>query len=166
MDKIEYDINKLTELAKTTNKKNKKVFTKIKKSKPKDLDNFANSLHDKIFKKIDCLSCANCCRSLGPRITNTDINKLSKFLKIKPNEFINNYLTIDDENDYVFKNMPCPFLQDDNYCFVYESRPKACKEYPHTDRKKYYQILNLSLKNAETCPAISIINQEIVKKYK
>ena len=166
MNKIEYDINKLKTLSENTKKETKKVFAKLKKTKPKNLDNFVNNLHYSIFDKVDCLACANCCRTLGPRITTNDINRLAKFLKQKPKDFINTYLKIDEDNDYVFKTMPCPFLQDNNYCFVYEHRPKSCREYPHTNRKKYYQILNLSLKNAETCPAVYLINKEIVKKYK
>ncbi len=166
MLKIEYNIDKLKILAENEKKETKKVFAKLKKTKPKNLDAFVNDLHTKVFKKVNCLECANCCRSLGPRITNNDINRLAKFLKLKPKVFIDEYLKIDEDNDYVFKTMPCPFLQDDNYCFVYEHRPKACREYPHTDRKKYYQILNLAVKNAETCPAVYLINQEIVKQYK
>jgi Fe-S-cluster containining protein len=45
-------------------------------------------------------------------------------------------------------------LGDDNYCAIYESRPKACREYPHTDRKKFFQIYKLSVKNASTCPIV------------
>ena len=56
--------------------------------------------------------------------------------------------------DMVFRSMPCPFLGDDNYCAIYESRPKACREYPHTDRKKFFQIYKLSVKNASTCPIV------------
>ena len=163
--KVEYNVDKLRLLAKSNQKETKKVFIKLKKSKPKDLDKFVHNLHNETFGYVDCLECANCCRSLGPRITNNDISRLSKFLKLKPAEFIETYLNLDEDNDYVFRTMPCPFLQDNNYCFVYEHRPKACREYPHTDRKKYYQILNLSVRNAETCPAVHIINQEIVEKY-
>mgnify|MGYP003719724549 CR=1 FL=1 len=70
--------------------------------------------------------------------------------------------TDDDENDYVLQSSPCTFLNDDNTCFIYDYRPQACREYPHTDRKKMHQILNLTLENTTVCPAVS----EIVDRIK
>ncbi|MBN2746575.1 MAG: YkgJ family cysteine cluster protein, partial [Bacteroidales bacterium] len=63
-------------------------------------------------------------------------------------------LRIDEDGDYVFKTMPCPFLAPDNYCLIYDFRPKACREYPHTDRTKFLQIANLTITNSATCPAV------------
>lgn len=133
---------------------NKMFFSQIRKRKPKNLDQVVHLIHDAVFEEIDCLSCGNCCRSLGPRITDRDIERLSGFLKIKDSEVVEKYLRVDEDDDYVFKSMPCPFLGMDNYCFVYENRPKACREYPHTDRKKFIQLLNLTLENSKTCPAV------------
>jgi len=45
-------------------------------------------------------------------------------------------------------------LQEDNTCAVYDVRPRACKEYPHTNRKNIQQILPLTVRNAEVCPAV------------
>ena len=47
---------------------------------------------------------------------------------------------------------------------VYESRPKACREYPHTDRPRFYQILDLTLKNAEVCPAVFELIERLKKE--
>ena len=110
-----------------------------------------------VMDDFDCLSCSNCCRTLGPRITDRDIEKIASALRIKPKDVVERYLRIDEDGDYVFKTMPCPFICDDNYCSIYNDRPKACREYPHTDRKKFYQIYNLTIKNSETCPAIQLI---------
>jgi Fe-S-cluster containining protein len=76
-------------------------------------------------------------------------------------EFMDNYLHLDDENDYVLKSVPCPFLGHDNCCSIYDVRPKACKEFPHTDRKKFHQISNLTLKNVAICPAAYNIVEEM-----
>ncbi|EGK06127.1 hypothetical protein HMPREF9456_00001 [Dysgonomonas mossii DSM 22836] len=116
------------------------------------MDTIVQQLHDEVSEKIDCLTCANCCRSLGPAIYDKDIERIAKALRIKPSEVVSSYLRIDEDGDYVFKSMPCPFLMDDNYCSIYESRPKACREYPHTDRKNFEQIYKLTVKNASTCP--------------
>ncbi|RLD67660.1 MAG: YkgJ family cysteine cluster protein [Bacteroidetes bacterium] len=139
-----------------------KLFRSLKKRKPKSLDAIVQDAHNEVFDKTDCLECANCCKSLGPRITDVDIARLAKHLRIKPGKLIEQYLRIDEDGDYVFQTMPCPFLMSDNYCMVYESRPKACREYPHTDRKRFYQVLNLTLENVKTCPAV----YEIVERLK
>ena len=136
-------------------------FFKKNKKKIEVSDLKIQALHERISERTDCLACGNCCRSLGPRITDKDLDRLSKVLRMKSVDFINTYLKIDEDGDMVFKSMPCPFLGDDNYCAVYESRPKACREYPHTDRKKFYQIYMLSVKNAETCPIVYEVMEEI-----
>jgi len=158
---LEKILNNLAQKAKQAASQNKVFVKKLKKKKPKNLDNIVHGLHKKVFEKIDCLSCANCCKTLGPRITDHDITKLAKHFKIKPGKFIENHLKLDEDNDYVFKQMPCPFLLPDNYCMVYEKRPKACREYPHTDRKRFYQALDISLKNTAVCPAVFEIMEQL-----
>lgn len=133
----------------------------LKKKKPKNLDNIVHELHEKAFKTFDCLDCANCCKTIGPRLSDMDINRLAKHLKTKTSDFMKQYIRTDEDGDSIFKEHPCPFLMPDNYCLVYESRPKACREYPHTDRKRFYQILELSHKNCETCPVVFDIFKEL-----
>ena len=72
---------------------------------------------------------------------------------LKPSRFIEEYLQVDEDGDHVLKSVPCTFLGADNYCSIYEVRPKACREYPHTNRKKFHQIANLTLQNVAICPA-------------
>ena len=166
MNYTEKLLNDLPEKAKALKPAAKTLFKKLKKKPPKNLDYTVHEFHEEVFEEIDCLSCANCCKTLGPRITDNDINRLSKYLKIKPGKFIENYLKIDEDGDYVFKEMPCPFLLPDNYCSVYEARPKACREYPHTDRKRFYQALDITLNNIDTCPAVALITENLIKEYK
>jgi Fe-S-cluster containining protein len=139
-----------------------KLVAKLKKIKPNDLDKTVHTLHTEAFQHIDCLTCANCCKTTSPIFYQRDIEKLARHLKIKPGAFIDTFLHIDEDKDYVLNTAPCPFLGPDNHCSVYEYRPEACKEYPHTNRKRIYQILNLTLKNAEICPAVS----EVVEKLR
>ena len=142
----------------------KSFFAKLRKKKPKNLDKVVHELHDEVFQDIDCLNCANCCKSISPTLYDKDVERLSRHFKMKPSQFIEEYLFIDNEGDYVFKQTPCPFLLPDNYCLAYESRPKACREYPHTDRKRFYQILNLTLKNMEVCPAVYDVVEKLKEK--
>ena len=141
-------------LADKHKKENKVLVKQLKKTKPKNLDDKVHRLHDEAFENIDCLVCANCCKTTSPTFYERDIDRLAKHLKMKPSEFIKQYLKIDEDGDYVLTTAPCPFLDYENYCMVYDSRPTACREYPHTNRKRFYQILDLSLKNTEICPAV------------
>lgn len=159
-------LNEIQKLAKDKHNENKKFFDKLKKKTPKDLDYIMLDLHESEFKKTDCLECANCCKTTGPLFTAADIERISKHLRLKPQQFIENYLRIDEDNDYVLQSLPCTFLDAENKCFIYEVRPKACREFPHTDRKKFQQISNLTLKNVAICPAAFNIVEEMKKRIK
>lgn len=159
------DINSLPERAKKVEKETKAFFKSIKKNRHRELDDTIHAIHEEVFDSIDCLDCGNCCRTLGPRITDRDIERIAQALRLKPHEVVERHLRIDEDKDYVFRSMPCPFLGDDNYCSIYEDRPKACREYPHTDRKKFYQIHALTVKNAETCPAVFKVLEQLKKEF-
>lgn len=146
-------LKNLPKLAKDKHKENKIFFAKLKKKPPKHLDYLLQELHVDEFHNTDCLTCANCCKTTGPLFTDKDIERIAKHFKLKPSEFMERYLRLDEDNDFVLQNVPCAFLGHDNYCSIYEVRPKACREFPHTDRKKFHQISNLTLKNVAICPA-------------
>ncbi|MFA8434519.1 MAG: YkgJ family cysteine cluster protein [Marinifilaceae bacterium] len=164
MSEYKIDLEKLKQQAKNAENENKTFFARLKKKKPKQLDNITHQLHEEVFEEVDCLDCANCCKSISPIIIDKDIERLARHLKMKPSEFIDQYLHLDKENDYVYKETPCPFLMPDNHCMVYESRPRACREYPHTDRKRFFQILNLTLKNTHYCPAVYEVTERLKMK--
>lgn len=134
--------------------KNKRLLEKFRKEKPKNLDQQFHQAHEDTFREIDCLNCANCCKTTSPLFLVADIERLAKHFKMNAQSFTEKYLKVDDEGDHVLKTSPCPFLLDDNFCSVYENRPKACREYPHTDRKKMHQITELTLQNSLICPAV------------
>ncbi|MGF7138734.1 YkgJ family cysteine cluster protein [Roseimarinus sediminis] len=151
----------LKALVKKQDKAHKAFFKKLKKMKAGELDHHFHRLHEEAFDQFNCLDCANCCSSISPIVTEKDIDRLARHFKQKPGDLIEQYLYMDDEGDYVFKQSPCPFLMSDNYCMVYENRPKACREYPHTDRRKMVQILNLTRKNCEVCPVVYELVEEL-----
>ncbi len=163
---MEEFLEELPQRAREKQGENKKFFTKLKKKPPKDLDYVMQELHEAEFERTDCLTCANCCKTTGPLFTNTDIERIAKHFRMKPFQFIDQFLRIDEENDYVLQSVPCTFLGADNYCSIYEVRPKACREFPHTDRKKFQQISNLTLKNVAICPAAFNIVEEMKKRIK
>jgi hypothetical protein len=159
-------LNDLPLSAKRAEAENKKLFAHLKKNTPNDLDIVVKNLHEEVFLNIKCLDCANCCKSISPMITDKDIVRIAKFLKLRPSLFTERYLHIDDEGDYVYNISPCPFLDSDNYCKIYDVRPKACSEYPHTDRKRFVQILDITLKNTFICPAAYEVVEKLKDNYK
>lgn len=151
---------KFLELAKKNKKVNKKMFTRL--ARKKNLDNHFHSMHEELFDKIDCLTCANCCRTTSPIWRDVDIDRIAKHLNMRPSEFTTRYLHIDEDNDWVLNQSPCAFLNlDDNKCSIYEYRPKACREYPHTDRKNMTQILDLTFQNTLVCPAVAEMAEKL-----
>lgn len=126
------------------------------------VDDAFHTLHREVFEQVDCLECANCCKTTSPIFYQNDIERIAKSLRMRPGDFIEKYLRVDEDCDYVLKSSPCPFLDGNNYCTVYEYRPKACREYPHTDRKKMVQITGLTLRNTMVCPAVF----EMVERFK
>lgn len=149
------------EKARTEFKLNQKFMSNLKRKKSVALDESFHTIHESEFKKMDCLTCANCCKTTSPIFRDADIRRISKYLKIKESKLISDLLKMDEDGDYVLKTSPCFFLNTDNTCSIYESRPLACKEYPHTDRKNMYQIIDLTLKNTLICPVVSRIVSQI-----
>ncbi|MBU1012442.1 MAG: YkgJ family cysteine cluster protein [Bacteroidetes bacterium] len=141
---------------------NKKLIVKISKLKAGDINRLAHDFHADTIKKIDCLACANCCTTIPPIVNETDVGRISKFLGIKTARFTHEYLTTDEDGDQVMKKVPCVFLGADNKCAIYKVRPKACREYPHTDQLQFMKNLNLHLVNAGYCPIV----YQILEKFK
>jgi Fe-S-cluster containining protein len=82
---------------------------------------------------IDCRECGNCCRVATAAVTERDVLKLAKHLRIKPSEFVRDYTTPDEEEGMILKRdeqTGCVFL-DGNLCSVYEARPASCDSFPH-----------------------------------
>ena len=144
----------LSEKAAVVQKENAKYLKKVKKRKPKQLDQLMGALHQEVFNEMDCLSCANCCKTTVPLFVPSDIKRISKLLQMRPVDFESKYLRIDEDGDKVLQFVPCPFLGADNYCSIYEDRPKACREFPHTNRAKFHQLTEITSKNIAVCPAV------------
>ncbi len=147
-------------------KENQFFFKKLKNKPPKHLDTLFHQAHESVFKQTNCLACANCCKTTSPIFYQKDIERAAHALRLKPGSFIQTYLEMDEEGDFVLKQAPCAFLNKDNYCSIYQYRPDACREYPHTNRKKMRQILDLTYNNTLVCPAVLKITELVKEKIK
>ncbi|EMC48579.1 hypothetical protein SMU103_05496 [Streptococcus mutans SA38] len=160
----EIDIGKYHQLALQKQKEHRKFLATLKKKAPKNLDKIVQEVHTEVFREIDCTKCANCCKMLGPLFTKADISRIAKHFRMRLPVFEDMYLRVDEDNDKVFKSMPCPFLGEDNLCSIYDIRPKACREFPHTDRKKIYQINHLTIQNTLICPAVYLFVEKLQER--
>ncbi|HAI79572.1 MAG TPA: zinc/iron-chelating domain-containing protein, partial [Chryseobacterium sp.] len=86
-------------------KDHKKFLDQLKKKPPKNLDYKVQETHDEVFSKIDCLQCANCCKTTGPLFTEKDIERISKHLRMKQADFEAKFLRTDEDNDKVLQNL-------------------------------------------------------------
>lgn len=155
------DLSSLKNRARDWKKKNKRNLENLRRNK--DLSYLSQDAHIQVFREINCLQCANCCKTTGPLFTDRDINRLAKHLNLSYQEFCDRYLRKDEDGDLVLQTLPCPFLDSNHYCTIYDVRPKACREYPHTDATHQNQIFSLTLKNAEICPAVLQVLEKLVK---
>ena len=119
-------------------------------------------LHEEAFEKINCLSCAACCKNYSPRFKTPDIKRISKHLRMRESEFINSYLDIDTEGDYIGKPEPCAFLEEDNTCGIYDVRPSDCARFPYTDEDIIVKRPNITLKNSTFCPIVYYVMEKLI----
>jgi Fe-S-cluster containining protein len=139
----------------------KKYKTFLKRADKNKTLKLLPALHQEAFEKIDCLSCANCCKNYSPRFKTPDIKRIAKHLKLKEGDFIETYLRIDEEGDFVVKSLPCPFLGTDNYCTIYENRPSDCHRFPYTDEDVLLKRQNITLKNSTFCPIVYFVLEKL-----
>ena len=158
------NLDKFRKNAEELKEENKKFLSQLKKKKAKDLDKQFHKAHQDVFKQTDCLDCANCCKTTSPIFKTRDIKRLAKHFRQSEAEFIASYLRQDDDHDFVLKSSPCVFLEGDNTCRIYEHRPDACADFPHTDRRKMHQILDLTYENTLVCPAVLDIVERLKVK--
>jgi uncharacterized protein len=119
-------------------------------------------LHEEAFEQVDCLDCANCCKNYSPRFKTPDIKRISKQLGLRESSFIEKYLRVDEDGDFVVKQSPCPFLNGDNTCCIYDFRPSDCARFPYTDEDIIIRRQALTIKNSEFCPITFYVLEKLL----
>ena len=120
-------------------------------------------LHHEAFKKIDCLDCAACCKNYSPRFKQQDIKRIARSLNMKERDFELSYLVSDEDHDFVLQSKPCPFLEKDNKCQIYDVRPSDCHRFPYTDEDVFIKQPALTLMNASFCPAVNVVLERLME---
>ncbi|MEM1000137.1 MAG: YkgJ family cysteine cluster protein [Bacteroidota bacterium] len=154
------------EAARKAKKRQRKFLARLKARPPKDLDQQVLDADGQVWEEIDCLSCANCCKTISPTFTQKDIERIAKRLRMRPGEFVEKYLYVDEDDDFVLQQTPCPFLESDNRCRIYEDRPRACRDYPHTGKRKFHLHIAITKKNTLVCPAAFRVVEILEEAYR
>jgi uncharacterized protein len=132
-----------------------RFLNRLKRNPPRNLQSIAIKAGSNVWNEIDCLSCANCCKTMTPTYTNADIKKIASYLQIRTDEMKRRWLKKErGTGNWVNKTTPCQFLDPGtNMCNVYEVRPADCAGFPHLTRKKFVEYLHVHQQNLDECPA-------------
>ena len=132
----------------------KRFLSKIERNPPPKLFTTLVKVDKEVWKETDCLSCANCCKTMTPTYTVKDINRISKHFKMTPDAFRKKWLKKDRVGDWMNKHTPCQFLDyQTNKCSIYSIRPADCSGFPHLTKRKMTDYIHVHKQNLESCPA-------------
>jgi Fe-S-cluster containining protein len=136
-------------------------------SDPDRVDQLAREIHAEAFSKIECTRCAHCCKTMKPHLTEEDIDRIAGHFGLSKDAFVTKYLEPDPEDGGHRTNAaPCPFLGGDDRCTIYEVRPRACREFPHTDKEEFSSRTYLHSANTLSCPAVYFIVERMRKRLR
>jgi Fe-S-cluster containining protein len=144
---------------------NQKAYRHLLQKKSKnEILKLLPDLHEEVVQSVDCLQCGACCKGFSPRFKTPDIKRIAKTLSMKEGAFIETYLRIDEDGDYVLRSSPCAFLGHDNRCSIYEDRPSDCARFPYTDEDVIVKRIDLTLKNSTFCPIVHQVLEGLKEK--
>jgi len=137
------------------NKRKMRLFlSKVEKNPPRGLDKLAEKIEKEVWQEVDCLTCANCCKSMTPTFTKKDIVRISEHFDQTPDEFKKKWLYLDKNGDWMNTRNPCQFLEKKtNMCSIYAIRPADCAGFPHLAKKKMVEYIHVHKQNVKYCPA-------------
>ncbi|HSN08181.1 MAG TPA: YkgJ family cysteine cluster protein [Hanamia sp.] len=143
-------------------------ITRTENNPPKNLDVLMEDIEKEVWKEVNCLSCANCCKVMSPTYTNADIKRISAHLGIKPIDFKDKWLYREKkDNDWMNRTQPCQFLDlKTNMCTIYEVRPADCADFPHFHRRPATDYFYIHSQNIEYCPATMLMVEKMKEKSK
>jgi len=131
---------------------------------PHDMPKVVAETDASVWRDIDCMQCANCCKTMTPTFTPKDIKRISAHLDMSPQAFKDKWLVKEeDTGDWVNKKQPCQFLKD-NMCSIYEVRPSDCAEFPHHNKKPFDLYNDTFTNNLEHCPATLTLVERLKKR--
>lgn len=132
----------------------RRFLTKLEKNAPRGIEKLTATLEKEVWREVDCLACANCCKTMTPTFTPADLKRISAHFGQTVDEFKAKWLYKErSSGDWMNKKQPCQFLNlSDNKCSIYAIRPADCAGFPHLP-KKMKDYVHVHKQNVEYCPA-------------
>lgn len=148
---------------------NRKTFrsflTKSEKTPPRGIDKITTEIEPQVWKEVECLTCANCCKKMTPTFTTKDLKRISSHFNMTPDAFREKWLEKDKNKDWVNVNQPCQFLNlEDNKCSIYAIRPEDCAGFPHLSKKRWVQYAHVHKQNIDYCPATYKMVEKLIER--
>jgi Fe-S-cluster containining protein len=90
-----------------------------------------------------CLRCGQCCHAFGITLSLADMNREPRLWQVAVpihkvgNPRIRAYMAEKKMPFAIgkpYKGAACPFLDADNSCMIYETRPQICRDYPQSSK--------------------------------
>ena len=133
----------------------KRFLSHIEKKPPHRLDALATKVDEEVWKEVDCVSCANCCKVMSPTYTAKDLKRIADHLEMTVAAVKKKWLRKEKgSGDWLNKSTPCQFLDlNTNRCGIYDVRPADCAGFPHLPKKKMVEYMHVHKQNIELCPA-------------
>jgi len=158
----EIDLKKIKAIAESDEEENWdfRSYLKFHDMPDDELDDLVSQLNESVEEAIDCTKCANCCKKIPPDLKADDIRRISRHIKMSESEFIETYLTRNDDGERVFNRVPCPFL-DQNKCTIYDIRPESCRSFPHLDKSGFRSRLTEVVQMCALCPIVFNVYEEL-----
>lgn len=145
----------------------KKFLRRLERVPPRGLDSLARRMNEEAFREIDCLQCANCCKTMAPTFKKAEVVRIAKKLGMTYQSYFKKYLFIDKDGDIMNRNTPCQHLGNDNKCMIYSFRPGDCSGYPHTQKRDFVEYIpETHIQNIDLCPAAFYVVEKMFEKLK
>ncbi|HUQ97325.1 MAG TPA: YkgJ family cysteine cluster protein [Chitinophagaceae bacterium] len=132
----------------------RQFISDLEQAAPANLDAEAERLEPEVWREIECLACANCCRSMSPSYSTSDIKRIATHFRLSVVAFKEKWLLKNEKGQWMNRLQPCPFLNlQTNKCIIYSIRPADCASFPHFTKKPMLDYMHVHKQNISFCPA-------------
>ena len=146
-------------------RKLKTFLRNLEQKKGKGTDALARKINTDAFREIDCLKCANCCKTMAPTFRKTEVLRIAEHMGLTYDEYFTKYLKVDKDGDIVNKSTPCQHLGADNMCSIYDLRPRDCSGFPHTHKRDFIEFIpETHIQNLDFCPATYYVVEKMFER--
>ena len=144
----------------------RKFLNATEKNPPPNIDKLTPIIEAEVWREIDCVTCANCCKVMTPTFTAQDLKRIAPHFGQTPKQFSAQWLKKDSNNDMVNKIQPCQFLNlHNNLCTIYSIRPADCAGFPHLSKRKWEQYAHVHKQNIDYCPATHKMVEKMIDHF-